>query len=107
MFYIKTHYIKNTENSIILAMCDESLIESILEEDDIYIDIKTYADFYKGELVNNKNKVLEILEGMKIGSANVVGKESIDTAINLKIIEKSNIKYVNNIPYAHAYYVKQ
>ncbi|MGC8572288.1 MAG: DUF424 family protein [Candidatus Micrarchaeia archaeon] len=102
MIYIKIHY---TESSTIVAMCDESLINSILEEGDIYIDIKMYADFYKGDLVDSK-KVSSMLENIKIGSANIIGKESIDTAINLKLIEEDNIKYVNKIPYAHSYYIK-
>ena len=99
MIYIKFH---DTDSGSILAMCDEKLINSVIEKDGIYINIMDYSDFYMGELVN------ETLAEKKIGgqefySANIIGKESIKVAVKSNIIKIQNVKTVNAIPYAHSY----
>jgi len=102
MLFIKIH---NLENNTVVAMCDEALIDKVLEDNNIFFDIKTYASFYKGDLVEKK-KALSMLDGLKVNSANIVGKESIDVAIEAKLIEKENINFVNEIPYAQSFLIK-
>ncbi|MCL5100107.1 MAG: DUF424 family protein [Candidatus Marsarchaeota archaeon] len=99
MIYLKLH---ETNEGRILAMCDESLIDRVLEEGDAYVDIKGYADFYKGSLVGAKE--FSELETAGISSANIVGEESVGLAIGRELIKEENVKKIKGVPYAHAYW---
>jgi len=101
--YIKLY---DTERGAILAMCDKELLGKVLEEGDIVLDLKSYRSFYEGELVPDNSTADRILSGVKVASANIVGKESTVAAVRNNIIEKGNIKKVKGIPYAHAYKVE-
>ncbi|MCL4389249.1 DUF424 family protein [Candidatus Marsarchaeota archaeon] len=99
MIYLKVH---ETENGDIIAMCDQALIDKVLEEGKIMLDIKRYAEFYKGTLINGE----EFQKGSrKVISANIVGREAIDAAIENMLIDEGHVKTVAGIPYAHAYRV--
>lgn len=102
MIYIKIH---NTDNGDIIAMCDSSLIDKVLSEGELEINIKDYSDFYKGELVNI-DKAASMLNPRRLYSANIIGKESVDAAIQAEILHKDSIKKVNKIPYANAFKIK-
>lgn len=102
MIYIKTH---ESENGSVVAMCDDTLIDKILEEGDVYLDIKSYSSFYKGELVDAKRAKDIIEERDVVYSANLVGKESIKVGLDTGIIEKDNVLKVKKVPYAQAYKV--
>ncbi len=102
MIYIKIH---QADEGNIIAACDESLIEQILEEGEIYIDIKEYPEFYKGDLVDPEKYDLDV-SLKELNSANIVGKESVDYMVRKGLIDEENIKYVNGIPYAHSYVIK-
>jgi hypothetical protein len=101
MIYIKSH---KTDEGLILAMCDESLIGSVLDDGKMFIDIKRYADFYVGELVD-KAKAKELISPEKISSVNVIGEEAIQVAISNSVISKDNVKSIKGVPYAQAYKV--
>ncbi len=100
--YIKTH---EAENGTVVAMCDESLIDKVLEEGDVYIDIKSYKDFYNGELANQIRAKKIIKDKPSIYSANLVGKEAIKIGLDTGIIQSENVKQVSKVPYAQAYRV--
>jgi hypothetical protein len=102
MLFIKVHEL---ENNTIVAMCDEVLINKVIEDDDVFIDINTYSAFYKDELVE-ESKALEIIYKLNINSANVIGKESINVALKANLIKKENIRFVNKIPYAQSFLIK-
>ena len=102
MIYIKTH---EAENGSLIAMCDESLIDKTLSEGDIFIDIKAYNSFYKGELVSEERAKKIIEERDVVYSANIIGKEAVGIALKTGIIEKENVLTVKKVPYAHAYKV--
>jgi hypothetical protein len=102
LIYIKTH---EAENGSVVAMCDESLIERVLEEGDVFMDIKTYNSFYKGELVNKERACEIIKQKDKVHSANIVGKEAIDIGLETGIIKKGNVMRVSKVPYAQAFRV--
>ena len=91
----------NTRDGKILAMCDASALNRVLKEGEVIIDTKTYADFYKGRLMNVES--LDSVAISDINSANIVGEESINAAIERYIIGKNNVKKVRGVPYAHAY----
>lgn len=99
MIYIKLH---KTDNGDMIAMCDSSLIDKILTEGDVEINIKDYSDFYKGELVEPQ-KAKSMLNPKTLYSANIIGKESVEIAIDAKIILKESVKKVNKVPYANAF----
>jgi hypothetical protein len=101
MLYLKIH---DNEHGAVIAMCDENLIGKVLDDGKLHIDLKQYAGFYKGELVNRK-KALELMADERIYSANVIGKEAVETAIEGKVIQKENVSMVDGVPYAHAYKV--
>jgi hypothetical protein len=100
--YIKTH---EAEEGTVVAMCDESLIDKVLSEGDIYIDIKSYKDFYSGELVDHARAKKIIGDKPGVYSANLVGEESIKIGLDLGIIQSENVRTVSKVPYAHAYKV--
>lgn len=102
MIYIKIH---GSDNGDIVAMCDASLIGKVLKEGELEINIRDYAKFYKGELVNIE-RAARMLKPERLYSANVIGRESVDAAILGKIIHKDGIKMVKNIPYANSFKIK-
>ena len=95
--------IHDTENGKIVAMCDESLIDKVLDDGKIVMDIKSYSDFYKGSLITAEQ--FPDISTDKMTSANIVGKESVDTAIKNKVIERGHVKTIKSVPYAQAYKV--
>ncbi len=100
MIYVKFH---DTDEGRIVAMCDESLIDKVLEEGDTYIDIKNYSEFYRGDLFGVKE--FNEVDLMHVNSANIVGEEAIALAISRALVEEKNVKRVSGIPYAQAYWV--
>lgn len=104
MIYINTH---DADEGLIIAMCDESLIGKTLEEGDIFINLDLYASFYKGELVKSE-KAMAIIDQSKkrLNSANVIGKEAIEVALQAGLIAKDNVLRVQKVPYAHTYVVR-
>lgn len=95
----------DTENGIILALCDEKLIDKILVDEELELDIKNYQDFYNGKLINKEEILDENIKIKELLSVNIVGEEAVFYGIKNKIIEKQNIKKINNVPYAQAYRV--
>lgn len=102
MIYIKIH---ETDNGMILAMCDKSLVGTIVDDGRIHIDLKDYSEFYTGELINS-GELPERIDFEGIMSANVVGNESVDAAIANRLIKEENVHTANKIRYANAFRVK-
>ena len=100
MIYLKIH---DTENGSMVAMCDEALIDKLLSDGEVVLDIKTYNSFYKGKKVTKDEAKSIVEQAEPIYSANVIGKESIEVAISLKIVEKSGVLWIKDVPYAHSY----
>lgn len=84
---------------IVVALCDEDLLGKTFEEGEKQLHIK--ESFYKGEQ-KDKGEVLFILDNMRKEDAtfNIVGEESIITAMQAGIITGEGIMRVNEIPYA-------
>jgi uncharacterized protein len=83
----------------ILSLCDTNLIGKTFSEGIKQIQIR--ENFFKGE-EKNKEEVLEILKDLEKEDAtfNIVGKESIECAINTGIISEEGIIMIDNIPIA-------
>jgi len=93
----------DTENGIILALCDEKLINEVLVEGELELDIKNYQEFYNGKLIDKEEILDENIKIKELFSVNIIGEEAVFYGIKNKIIEKQNIKKITNIPYAQAY----
>ncbi len=85
-------------------MCDQDIIDSVLEEGNVYIDIKSYSDFYKGKIINSKKPGTKIDKNI-ISSSNIIGNDSVKLAISWGIISEDNVMLINNIKYAQSYKV--
>jgi hypothetical protein len=48
---------------------------------------------------------MEFPEHQKFNSANIVGKEAVETAIKQNLIKEENVNKVMDVPYAHAYWM--
>ncbi len=101
MIYIKSY---STEKGHVIAMCDEELIGKVLEEGALLIDLKTYAGFYKGELVD-KRTAAEKLKDLRIYSANIIGKEAVDVIKEGALVGDADVRKVNGVPFVQIYKV--
>ena len=79
----------------ILAACDENILGKTFKEGKFRIEIK--ESFYKGEVTDCETFV----EAAKMATIiNLVGKEVIECAIKSRIIDESNIIFIDGIPHA-------
>ena len=85
----------------VFAACDSHLIGKILEEGELYLDLKLYGKFY-GEKVS-ETEFLELLYGAD--SLNLVGKEVIDTASKMVPIDSKKARTINGVPHLQVYKV--
>jgi len=84
---------------VIVALCDSNLIGKTFEQDIMQIAIK--EDFFKDEEIN-KEKAIKILQDLQKEDAtfNIVGEESVQTALEAGIIQETGIIKIDNIPIA-------
>ncbi len=89
--------IKSHRNIVII--CDTDLIGKKFEEGQLQLDIK--ENFFNGE-EKTKEETTEIIKNMiqEDATFNIVGKESIETALETGIINKEGIRTIQNIPVA-------
>ncbi len=82
-----------------IALSDTNLIGKTFEEH--IKEIKIRENFFKGE-EKNKQEIIKILKNMQKEDAtfNIVGKESVQTALEAGIIDKQGIIEIDNIPIA-------
>ena len=93
--YIKIHPAYRT----IVALCDRDLLGKIFEEGIKQINVK--EQFYKGEEKDRKD-VIKILMDMQKEDAtfNIVGKESVECALEARIVDKSGVTHIEGVPVA-------
>jgi hypothetical protein len=84
---------------IVIGLVDSDLIGKTFEEGNRQININT--KFFDGE-EKSKEEIIEILKDLVKEDAtfNIVGKESIQTAIDAGIINEESIIKIDNIPIA-------
>jgi hypothetical protein len=95
--YLKIH---DTQKGRVVAACDESLIGRVLEGGGAYIDLDMYRGFYVGTKAG-KEELKQALG--TFSSANLVGKETVDVAVSMGLIDKKGVMYINKIPYIQIY----
>jgi uncharacterized protein len=83
----------------VVAVCDKELLGKKFEEGKFQLDVK--ENFFKGKEVS-KEEAYEIMRDMKLEDStfNIIGKKSIQTALESGIITKEGIKKIDNIPFA-------
>ncbi len=83
----------------LVAVCDSDLIGKKFEEGDFQLDIK--ENFY-GKEEFPENEAIVIMRRMRNEDAtfNIVGENSICTALKAGIIDKEGIKEIQGIPFA-------
>ena len=84
-----------TPDGILLASCDLELLGKSFEENGLHLNVK--EDFYGGENVTI-DKFEEKLKAAYI--ANLVGKKTVNKAIELGLISKSAVITIQGIPHA-------
>jgi len=96
MFWCK---IFQTTHEVVVAICDEKLIEKVLDKKDRKIKIS--RNFYGGQLIDEKMAV-KVMRNSTIG--NLIGEDTIEMADRNGFISKENIILIDEIP--HAQFVK-
>lgn len=91
MIYVKIH----NGPTRVIAICDENLIGKTFKDNNLVLKIDEW--FYKGD----KKKKEEVAKIMKEAeNLNIVGKESIEIALEIHIIEKDSILVIKGVPHA-------
>ena len=83
----------------VVALCDTDLIGKTFSEGKKQIEIK--SNFFQGE-EKNKEETLEILKDLEKEDAtfNIIGKESVEAALEARVISKAGIITIDNVPVA-------
>ena len=93
--YVKIH---QTDDSIVTAICDEKLVGKTFSEDGREITVS--ERFYKGDQ-KSEEEVTELLQNAS--NLNLIGEDTINLALKLKIITKDSIMLINKIPHAQVF----
>tara|TARA_Y100000310_G_C20579478_1_gene762233 strand:- start:900 stop:1196 length:297 start_codon:yes stop_codon:yes gene_type:complete len=82
-----------------VALSDKNLLDKTFTQD--IRQITLHKHFFKGEEIN-KEKAISILQDMQKEDAtfNIVGNESIQTALDAGIIKQEGIIKIDNVPVA-------
>ncbi len=82
----------------VVAVCDENLLGKKFLEGIKQLDVR--ESFYKGEKLSKQEVISLMKYEFKLSSTfNIIGKESIQTAIEAGIIGKDEFSKVKNIPF--------
>lgn len=99
MVLVKLH---KKDGRILVAVCDSSLLGKKFSDGNAQLDLT--GDFYKGE-EKNADEAGDLIRNAD--HINLVGELSIKLAIQEGVIDASNVKTIEGIPYAHAIVVHE
>ncbi len=99
MIYIRIHH---TEKGMMVAMCDEELIGKVFTEGGREINLKDYADFYKGELIKEE-EALKLIDEKSLYSANVVGKRAVQQIIKKGLANSKQVAKISGVQVVQIY----
>ena len=89
--------VHDTENGIIVVVCDSDLIGKKFEENDKQLDLA--SGFYDGEEMDE----LEIADLMRNAHiVHLVGEKAVNLGVKEEVVDKKNITYVQGIPHAES-----
>lgn len=90
-FFIRT---SNYQNSRMLNICDEDVLGKVLKKDSLQINI---SKSYYGQQLVEKDEAEKLMRDSSI--LNLVGKETIEMSINLKIGSRQGVKVIEDVPF--------
>ena len=83
----------------IVTICDSNLIGKKFEEGKFQLDLT--GNFFKGKETSEEEVTKIIIKMLKEDATfNIVGKESVNTAVKAGIISKKGIKKIQGIPFS-------
>ncbi len=95
--YMKIH--ENGKN-VVVAVCDEELLNKNLSSDGVKIDIN--KSFY-GEKSFEYEEVSNALSNATI--ANLFGEKSVECGINEGLVESENVVEIDGVPHAQIFFI--
>ena len=99
LIYIKEY---STPQGVVVAMCDEELLGKLFVDGEKHLDLEKYSNFYKGELIDEKDAG-ERIRGNELYSANIVGKRAVEVVIKGGLAGEGDIDTISEVPYVHIY----
>ncbi|RPI82941.1 MAG: DUF424 family protein [Nitrosopumilales archaeon] len=90
------------QNSLMVNVCDLSLIDKQIQHGDITIDIKKN---YWMDKVADESEIESYLKKSSI--SNLAGKATVEKAIELNLAKRSSIKYFSDVPFLMIYRFRQ
>ena len=93
----------DTTKGLMLAMCDEELMGTVLREGKVEINLKLYGSFYKGDLIT-EGEANDIVTD-RVYSANVVGDRSVAIFIRKGIVRPDEVRTVQGVKFIHLFKV--
>ena len=83
----------------VVAICDKELLGKYFEEDRFQLDIK--ESFFSGDK-KTPEEMIKLIKYYSVEDAtfNIIGKKSVNAAIQAGIITKEGIKEIGGIPFA-------
>lgn len=77
-----------------LNICDEDVLGKVLKKDSLQINI---SKSYYGQRLVEKDEAEKLMRDSSI--LNLVGKETIEMSINLKIGSRQGVKVIEDVPF--------
>lgn len=102
---MKSKYAMRTiryQNSLMVNVCDLSLIDKQIQHGDITIDIKKN---YWMDKVADETEIESYLKKSSI--SNLAGKDTVEKAIELNLAKRSSVKYFSDVPFLMIYRFRQ
>ena len=90
------------QNSLMVNVCDLSLIDKQIQHGDITIDIKKN---YWMDKVADESEIESYLKKSSI--SNLAGKAAVEKAIELNLAKRSSVKYFSDVPFLMIYRFRQ
>jgi len=92
--WVKIH---KSSSRAVIAICDNDLLGKKFEQDIRELNIR--ESFFKGTQMS-KEEILNLMRAeSSTATFNIIGKDSINVAIQAGIIEKEAIKRIKNVPF--------
>ena len=90
------------QNSLMVNVCDLSLIDKQIQHGDITIDIKKS---YWMDKVADESEIESYLKKSSI--SNLAGKAAVEKAIELNLAKRSSVKFFSDVPFLMIYRFRQ
>ncbi len=83
----------------VVAVCDKELLGKVFEDEKFRLDVK--ESFYKGKQVSEA-ELLKIIKNLSMEDAtfNIVGRNSVNTALKAGVITREGVKEIQGVPFA-------